>query len=156
LHCSAIVIKIISRLFHKFLKECFADAFRVLRDPAFAIICFPSRIPQLFLPCLKRENQQMSIKIYVGNLPYNMTQAELGDLFAQFGEIGSATIVTDKYSGRSRGFGFVEMTSRNEGEKAIGALDGKDIQGRKLKVSEALAKKEKGESGHRRSSGFRR
>jgi len=96
----------------------------------------------------------MSMRIYVGNLPYNMTQDELSGLFAPFGEIGSTTIVTDKYSGRSRGFGFVEMTGRNEAQKAITELDGKDIQGRKLKVSEALAKKDKGSSGRNRSSSF--
>ena len=98
----------------------------------------------------------MSIRIYVGNLPYRMTQAELGALFTPFGEIGSTTIVTDKHSGRSRGFGFVEMTSRKDGQKAIGALNGKDIQGRKLKVSEALAKKEKSGNSSSRSSQFRR
>lgn len=98
----------------------------------------------------------MSVRIYVGNLPYSMTQTELGALFTPFGEIGSTTIVTDKYSGRSRGFGFVEMTNRNEGEKAIEALDGKEIQGRKLKVSEALAKKEKSGKDPARSSQFRR
>lgn len=99
----------------------------------------------------------MSIRIYVGNLPYNMTEAELSGLFAPFGEIGSATIVTDKYSGRSRGFGFVEMTGRNEeAQKAIAELDGKDLQGRKLKVSEAMARKDKGDRGRDRSSSFKR
>ena len=98
----------------------------------------------------------MSMKIYVGNLPFSMTQAELGALFAPFGEIGSTTIVTDKYSGRSRGFGFVEMTGQNEARKAIAALDGKDVQGRKLKVSEALARKDKEGTGRNRSSSFKK
>lgn len=98
----------------------------------------------------------MSTKIYVGNLSYSMTEAELGALFTSFGEIVSATIVTDKYSGRSRGFGFVEMTGRNEAQKAIAALDGKDVQGRKLKVSEALARKDKEGTGRNRSSSFKK
>ena len=98
----------------------------------------------------------MSMRIYVGNLPYTMTQSELSGLFAPFGEIGSTTIVTDKYSGRSRGFGFVEMAGENEARKAIAELDGKEIQGRKLKVSEALARKEKGSTGRDRSSRFKR
>lgn len=98
----------------------------------------------------------MSMRIYVGNLPYNMTQAELNDLFARFGEIESTTIVTDKYSGRSRGFGFVEMSNRDQAQKAIAELDGKDFHGRKLKISEALARKDKGSPGHDRSSSFKR
>jgi len=97
----------------------------------------------------------MSMKIYVGNLPFSMTQAELGALFTPFGEIGSTTNVTDKYSGRSRGFGFVEMTGQNEARKAIAALDGKDVQGRKLKVSEALAR-DKGGTGRDRSASFKK
>jgi RNA recognition motif-containing protein len=86
----------------------------------------------------------MTIRIYVGNLPYSMSEADLNDLFLQFGEIENTTVVKDRYSGKSRGFGFVEMTNRNEGEKAIGELDGKDVQGRNLKVSEALSRKDKG------------
>ena len=91
------------------------------------------------------------MRIYVGNLPYRINQAELSGLFAPFGKIDSTTIVTDKYSGRSRGFGFVEMADQNEARKAIAELDGKEIQGRKLKVSEALARKDKGSAGNERS-----
>jgi RNA recognition motif-containing protein len=98
----------------------------------------------------------MPMRIYVGNLPYNMTQAELSGLFEPFGEIGTTTIVTDKYSGRSRGFGFVEMTVRNEAQKAIAELDGKDIQGRKLKVSEALGRKDKDSRNRDRSSSLKK
>ena len=98
----------------------------------------------------------MATKIYVGNLPYSMTQAELGGLFAPFGEIDSTTILTDKHTGRSRGFGFVEMAGQDEARRAIAELDGKEIQGRKLKVSEALARKEKGSTGRDRSSRFKR
>ena len=83
----------------------------------------------------------MTIKIYVGNLSYSMSESELNDLFAQFGEVESAKIVTDRNSGRSRGFAFVEMSERNEGEKAINELNGSEIRGRNLKVSEARPKK---------------
>ncbi len=98
----------------------------------------------------------MSMRIYVGNLPYTMTQAELSALFEPFGEIGSTTIVTDRDSGRSRGFGFVEMTGQDEARKAIAALDGKDVHGRKLKVSEALGRKDKESAGRHRSSRYKR
>jgi len=98
----------------------------------------------------------MSIRIYVGNLPYSMTETALSALFTPFGEIGSATVVTDKFSGRSRGFGFVEMAGKDEARSAIAALDGKDIQGRKLKVSEALARKDKEGTDRNRSSSFKR
>jgi RNA recognition motif-containing protein len=76
--------------------------------------------------------------------------------FALFGKIGITTIVTDKYSGRSRGFGFVEMADQNEARKAIAELDGKEIQGRKLRFSEALARKDKGGAGNDRSSRSKR
>ena len=98
----------------------------------------------------------MATKIYVGNLPYSMTQAELSGLFAPFGEISSTTILTDKHTGRSRGFGFVEMAGQDEARRAIAELDGKEIQGRKLKVSEAMARKDKGSPSRNRSSRLKR
>ena len=83
----------------------------------------------------------MTIKIYVGNLSYNTTETELNDLFAQFGEVGSTKIISDRYSGRSRGFAFVEMSNRDEGQSAINELNGSEVRGRNLKVSEARPKK---------------
>lgn len=83
----------------------------------------------------------MAIKIYVGNLSFNTSETELNDLFAQFGEVGSTKIITDRHSGRSRGFAFVEMPNRNEGQSAINELDGSEVRGRNLKVSEARPKK---------------
>ena len=74
----------------------------------------------------------MSQKIYVGNLPYSTTDQELQDLFAPHGSVQSANVVTDRYSGRSRGFGFVEMGSAEEAQQAIEALNGSDYQGRNL------------------------
>ena len=77
------------------------------------------------------------MKIYVGNLSRDVSEGELKEAFAAFGEIASVAIITDKYSGESRGFGFVEMPNREEAIKAIESLNGKDLKGRNLKVNEA-------------------
>ncbi len=79
----------------------------------------------------------MSFKIYVGGLPYAMTETELTDLFVQHGNVDSAKIITDKYTGKSRGFGFVEMPSEEEGKAAITALNGTQLEGRALTVNQA-------------------
>lgn len=79
----------------------------------------------------------MSYKLYVGGLPYATTEAQLSDLFAAHGTVESARIITDRYTGQSRGFGFVEMSSQSEGEAAIAALHSTDIEGRTLTVNEA-------------------
>ena len=76
-------------------------------------------------------------KIYIGNLPWSATDAELTDMFAKFGSVASATVVTDRETGRSRGFAFVEMPEAEEADKAIQALDGTDLGGRALRVNEA-------------------
>ena len=75
----------------------------------------------------------MSSKIYVGGLPYATTDAQLQDLFATHGAVESARVITDKFTGRSRGFGFVEMSNSDEAQKAIQALNGTDFEGRNLK-----------------------
>ena len=85
----------------------------------------------------------MNQKIYVGNLPYSSTDQDLMDLFAQHGSVASANVVMDRYSGRSRGFGFVEMATAEDAQKAIEALNGTDFGGRNLVVNEARPK-EKG------------
>ncbi len=79
----------------------------------------------------------MATKLYVGGLPYTTTQDELQSTFAQAGTVTSATIITDKMTGRSRGFGFVEMASDEDAQKAIEMWNGKDFGGRKLTVNEA-------------------
>ncbi len=79
----------------------------------------------------------MGKKLFVGNLSFNTTSADLEALFAELGTCESVSVVTDRDSGRSRGFGFVEMASNDEAQKAIAALNGRDIQGRQLNVSEA-------------------
>ncbi len=79
----------------------------------------------------------MSKKLYVGNLPYSAGDADLADTFGAYGTVESARIVTDRDSGRSKGFAFVEMATPEEAGKAIEALNGQDFMGRKLMVSEA-------------------
>ncbi len=79
----------------------------------------------------------MNLKLYVGNLDYGVTGEQLGELFAQAGKVASATVITDKYSGRSKGFAFVEMSTEEEAKKAIEMFNGQDFQGRKMVVNEA-------------------
>jgi cold-inducible RNA-binding protein len=79
----------------------------------------------------------MATNLFVGNLPYTADDASLSSLFAQAGTVVSAKVIKDKYSGRSRGFGFVEMSTDEETKKAIEMLNGKDMEGRALVVNEA-------------------
>ena len=79
----------------------------------------------------------MSKKIYVGNLPFSSTEADLKDAFARHGAVESVNIITDRESGRPRGFAFVEMEEANAADDAIRALDGSDLGGRNIKVNEA-------------------
>lgn len=79
----------------------------------------------------------MQKKLFVGGLPFATTQEELQNMFAEAGQVTSATIITDKMTGRSKGFGFVEMSTEEEAEKAIGLFNGKEIGGRKVTVNEA-------------------
>ena len=81
--------------------------------------------------------------IYVGNLPYQLTDVELDELFAEFGSVLNARVITDKYSGRSKGFGFVEMPNQEEAEEAIKQLDGKEVSGRNIKVNEAKPREDR-------------
>lgn len=77
------------------------------------------------------------MNIYVGNLHYHLEEAQLKEAFEQFGQVGEVKIIIDKFTGRSKGFGFVEMPNDSEGQAAIDALDGKDLQGRNMRVNEA-------------------
>jgi RNA recognition motif-containing protein len=83
------------------------------------------------------------MNIYVGNLSYRLTEDELKELFAEYGEVSSVNIITDKYSGQSKGFGFVEMPVQSEAEEAIKALNSSPIKGRDLKVNEARPRTER-------------
>jgi len=82
-------------------------------------------------------------KLYIGNLPYTTTDEALKAHFSQAGAVTSVSIITDKFSGRSRGFGFVEMGSDAEAQKAIETLDGQDFEGRSLKVNLSTPKEVK-------------
>ena len=92
-------------------------------------------------------------KMYVGNIPYNATEAELRELFSEYGEIESLQIMKDQVTDRSRGFGFIEMASDEDTKKAIEALDGKDFMGKSLKVNEAKPQQKRG-GFQNRSSGY--
>ena len=82
----------------------------------------------------------MAKRIYVGNMNYATTEDQLNDLFSQYGTVVSADVVTDRYTGRPRGFGFVEMEDGDAADAAIAALDGKEFDGRALRVNEAHSK----------------
>ena len=92
----------------------------------------------------------MNNKIYVGGLPYTTTEKQLEDLFAAHGSVQSARIIIDKFTGRSKGFGFVEMASGNEAQSAIQALNGQDFEGRNLTVNEARPQERRPAFGDRR------
>jgi RNA recognition motif-containing protein len=85
----------------------------------------------------------MSIKLYVGNLSFDTTGDDLQNLFGQSGAVESASVVSDRDTGRSRGFGFVEMADRTEGEAAIRALNGVELHGRTLTVNEARPREDR-------------
>jgi RNA recognition motif-containing protein len=87
------------------------------------------------------------MNIYVGNLDFSSTEDTVRALFEQHGEVTSVKIITDRYTGRSRGFGFVEMAKDDEAKAAISALDGKELDGRPLKVNEARPRTERGGGG---------
>lgn len=82
-------------------------------------------------------------KLYVGNLPFQTTDQELEQLFSQHGSVASASVITDKMTGRSRGFGFVEMENDEEADAAIKTMDGSDYEGRPLTVNEARPRVER-------------
>ena len=87
------------------------------------------------------------MNIYVGNLSFSATESDLRDAFQAFGTVEKAAIITDKATGQSRGFGFVEMPNRDEAEKAIAALNGRDLKGRAIKVNEAQARTDRPRGG---------
>ena len=87
------------------------------------------------------------MNIYVGNLSRDLTESDLREAFAAFGEVQSAAIIKDKFSGESRGFGFVEMPNKEEAEKAIAGLNGKDLKGRTATVNEARPRTDKPRTG---------
>jgi cold-inducible RNA-binding protein len=89
----------------------------------------------------------MSMKLYVGNLSFQTSSDDLNQLFAQAGTVESAAVVEDRETGRSRGFGFVEMSSKEEAQKAIEQFNGKEMNGRNLNVNEAKPREDRGNRG---------
>src|SRR5215216_4969877 len=89
----------------------------------------------------------MSMKLYVGNLAFQTSSNDLQQLFAQAGTVESASVIEDRDTGRSRGFGFVEMASKEEGESAISQFNGKEFNGRNLTVNEARPREDRGNRG---------
>ena len=89
----------------------------------------------------------MSMKLYVGNLAFQTSSNDLQQLFAQAGTVESASVIEDRDTGRSRGFGFVEMSSKEEGEAAISQFNGKEFNGRNLTVNEARPREDRGGRG---------
>ncbi len=92
----------------------------------------------------------MSIKLYVGNLPHSMTEPQLNELFSEAGSVASAKIITDRQTGQPRGFGFVEMETKLEGQKAISMINGRTVDGRPLAVNEARPQQKASFGGSRR------
>ena len=95
------------------------------------------------------------MKLYVGNLPFSVTQEVLKETFAKFGDIEEATIISDKFSGRSKGFGFVTFSDDESAKKAIAELNDKDFEGRPMKVSEAKPMEERPKRDFNKSGGGR-
>ena len=95
----------------------------------------------------------MATKLYVGNLSYQMTDQELHDLFSEAGNVASAQVVTDRYTGQSRGFGFVEMATEDEAQQAIAAINGRNVGGRALVVNESRPREGGGGGGSRGGGG---
>jgi RNA recognition motif-containing protein len=89
------------------------------------------------------------MNMYIGNLAYNVTEEDLTEAFSEFGNVESVNIIKDRFSGQSKGFGFVDMPDNSEADKAIKALNGKDIKGRDIKVNQAN-QKTKGKKNTRR------
>src|SRR5579859_2149956 len=95
----------------------------------------------------------MPSKLYVGNLAYSVSNSDLEELFSQAGQVQSATVITDKFSGQSKGFGFVEMASSEEASKAIQQFNDSELKGRNIKVNEAKPRESSFGGGGNRSGG---
>src|SRR4030042_1682537 len=102
-----------------------------------------------------QDKEEVRMNIYVGNLSHQVTEDELKKAFEAFGQVTSVSIIKDKFSGESRGFGFVEMPAKAEAQSAINGLNGKELQGRALNVNEARPRSEGSGGGERRGGGQR-
>ena len=92
------------------------------------------------------------MRIYVGNLPYGVTETELREAFSAHGDVSDAVVITDRFSGQSKGFGFVEMANQQEGEAAVNSMNGTDMDGRQIVVNEARPRAERND-GYRGGGG---
>ena len=97
----------------------------------------------------------MGTKLYIGNLSYSETEDLINELFSQHGSVASCQLITDRDTGRSKGFGFVEMSTSEEAQQAISSLDGREVNGRQMKVNEARPKENRSNGGFRSSFGGR-
>ncbi len=97
----------------------------------------------------------MGTRLYVGNLSFNSSESDLAGLFSQIGKVVNCNLISDKFTGKSRGFAFVEMSSQDEANKAIEQLNGTDFQGRALTVNEAKPREERPSGGGFGGGGFR-
>jgi len=95
----------------------------------------------------------MTKKLYVGNISFNATEQDIRDLFSEYGEIESLKIITDKFTGQSRGFGFIELETEQDAQKVISALNGKEFMGKTLTVAEARPQRPR-QGFQERGSGF--
>jgi uncharacterized membrane protein YgcG len=114
--------------------------------PFFSEVQFDSKL-LLEFPRREKVYNFMSTKLYVGNLSFNTSTQELEQMFGEVGTVESANIIEDRETGRSRGFAFVEMSSKEEAQNAISALNGKEIDGRELTVNEAKPREDRGGGG---------
>jgi RNA recognition motif-containing protein len=96
----------------------------------------------------------MAKKLFVGSLPYSVTDQQLAELFAAAGTVESANVINDRMTGRSKGFGFVEMSSDEEAEKAVKELNGKEVEGRTIVVNEARPREERPNFDRNRGGNF--
>ncbi len=106
----------------------------------------------LSVPCGGKVTNIMAMKLYVGNISFNTSSNDLQSMFAAYGPVLSASVIEDRETGRSRGFGFVEMESTSDGATAIEQLNGKEVDGRSLKVNEAKPRDNAGGGGGRGSN----
>jgi RNA recognition motif-containing protein len=122
------------------LPPCFSNDFHHKSYPGDGIC------PQWALPVLPVFSKEASVakKLYVGNLSYNTSDSDLQRLFEAFGTVQSAQVISDRETGRSKGFGFVEMGSDQEAQAAINGLNGKEVDGRSLTVNEAKPREDRG------------
>ncbi len=95
------------------------------------------------------------MNIYAGNLPFDITEDELQDAFEEFGKVSSVNLIKDRFSGESKGFGFIEMDSKDEAKAAIDGLNGKEIKGKAIRVNEALPRDNGGRGKHSGGGGNR-